>query len=350
MVSLRESLQKRILLLDGGTGSVLMSGNNDVLCITQPEAVRNLHRKYLEAGADIITTNTFCAQRISQREYHLDDKIREINRAGARLAREEADRMTQMTPERPRYVLGDVGPTNKMLSMSEDVNVPEARAITFDEMESNYIEQIEALMEERVDGILVETIFDTLNAKAAISAFLRTKEKLGTDTELLLSMTISDSSGRLLSGQTVEAFITSVMHANPLSVGLNCGMGASGMMPYLRRMAQFAPCYVSCHPNAGLPNQFGEYDETPETMRPQMQEMVEEGLVNIIGGCCGTTPAHIKEMRKMLDEGAYARHRVQEFKVLLFSLPDWSISSFLLLTSCVSVSDAMWLGRVSSSD
>ncbi len=301
-MSLRESLQKRILLLDGGTGSVLMSGNNDALCITQPEAVRNLHRKYLEAGADIITTNTFCAQRISQREYHLDDKIREINRAGARLAREEADRMTQMTPERPRYVLGDVGPTNKMLSMSEDVNVPEARAITFDEMEANYIEQIEALMEERVDGILVETIFDTLNAKAAISAFLRTKEKLGTDTELLLSMTISDSSGRLLSGQTVEAFITSVMHANPLSVGLNCGMGASGMMPYLRRMAKFAPCYVSCHPNAGLPNQFGEYDETPETMRPQMQEMVEEGLVNIIGGCCGTTPAHIAEMRKMLDE------------------------------------------------
>ncbi len=309
MVSLRESLQKRILLLDGGTGSVLMSGNNDALCITQPEAVRNLHRKYLEAGADIITTNTFCAQRISQREYHLDDKIREINRAGARLAREEADRMTQMTPERPRYVLGDVGPTNKMLSMSEDVNVPEARAITFDEMEANYIEQIEALMEERVDGILVETIFDTLNAKAAISAFLRTKEKLGTDTELLLSMTISDSSGRLLSGQTVEAFITSVMHANPLSVGLNCGMGASGMMPYLRRMAKFAPCYVSCHPNAGLPNQFGEYDETPETMRPQMQEMVEEGLVNIIGGCCGTTPAHIKEMRKMLDEKGFRMPR-----------------------------------------
>ena len=302
-MSLRDSLQKRILLLDGGTGSVLMSGNNDALCITQPEAVRNLHRKYLEAGADIITTNTFCAQRISQREYHLDDKIREINRAGARLAREEADRMTQMTPERPRYVLGDVGPTNKMLSMSEDVNVPEARAITFDEMEANYIEQIEALMEERVDGILIETIFDTLNAKAAISAFLRTKEKLETDTELLLSMTISDSSGRLLSGQTVEAFITSVMHANPLSVGLNCGMGASGMMPYLRRMAKFAPCYVSCHPNAGLPNQFGEYDETPETMRPQMEKMVDEGLVNIIGGCCGTTPAHIAEMRKMLDEG-----------------------------------------------
>ena len=308
-MSLRESLQKRILLLDGGTGSVLMSGNNDALCLTQPDAVRNLHRRYLEAGADIITTNTFCAQRISQREYHLEDKIKEINRAAVRLAREEAERMTKLTPDQPRYVLGDVGPTNKMLSMSEDVNVPEARAVSFDEMEQNYLEQIEALMEEGVDGILIETIFDTLNAKAAISAFLRCKENLQMDTELLLSMTISDSSGRLLSGQTVEAFVTSVLHANPLSVGLNCGMGASGMLPYLRRMSEFAPCLVSCHPNAGLPNQFGEYDDTPEMMCEQMQTMVDEKLVNIIGGCCGTTPAHIAAMRKMLDEkGAIARH------------------------------------------
>ena len=308
-MTLRESLHRRILLLDGGTGSVLMSGNNDALCLTKPEAVRNLHRMYLEAGADIITTNTFCAQRISQREYHLEDRIGEMNRAAARLAREEADRMTQITPDRPRYVLGDVGPTNKMLSMSEDVNVPEARAVSFDEMEQNYLEQIEALMEEGVDGILIETIFDTLSAKAAISAFLLCKEKLHKDTELLLSMTISDSSGRLLSGQTVEAFVTSVLHANPLSVGLNCGMGASGMLPYLRRMSEFAPCLLSCHPNAGLPNQFGEYDDTPEMMCEQMQTMVDEKLVNIIGGCCGTTPAHIAAMRKMLDEkGAIARH------------------------------------------
>ena len=301
-MTLRECLRERILLLDGGTGSVLMSGNNDALCLTDPEAVSHLHRLYLEAGADMITTNTFCAQRISQREYHLEDKIVEMNRAAARLARKEADRMTMLTPGRPRFVVGDVGPTNKMLSMSEDVNVPEARAVSFDEMEANYMEQIEALTQEGVDGILVETVFDTLNAKAAISAFLRIKEKLGTDTELLLSMTISDSSGRLLSGQTVEAFVTSVMHASPLSVGLNCGMGASGMLPYLRRMAAFAPCYVSCHPNAGLPNQFGEYDDTPEMMCRQMQTMVDEGLVNIIGGCCGTTPAHIKAMRTMLDE------------------------------------------------
>ncbi len=302
-MTLREVLSKKILLLDGATGSVLMSGNNDALCLTNPEAVRDLHRKYLEAGADIITTNTFCAQRISQREYHLDDKIKEINHAGARIAREEADRMTALTPGQPRYVLGDVGPTNKMLSMSEDVSRPEARAITFDEMEDNYIEQIEALMQEGVDGILIETIFDTLNAKAAISAFMQVKERMGSDTELLLSMTASDSSGRLLSGQTVEAFVTSVMHSRPLSVGLNCGMGASGMIPYLRRMAEVAPCYVSCHPNAGLPNQLGEYDDTPEIMGRQIEQMLREGLVNIVGGCCGTTPEHIMEMRRILDEG-----------------------------------------------
>ncbi len=290
-------------MLDGATGSVLMSGNNDALCLTNPEAVRNLHRRYLEAGADIITTNTFCAQRISQKEYHLDDKIKEINRAGARIAREEADRMTALTPDQPRYVLGDVGPTNKMLSMSEDVSRPEARSITFDEMEDNYMEQIEALMKEGVDGILIETIFDTLNAKAAISAFMQVKERMGRDTELLLSMTASDSSGRLLSGQTVEAFVTSVMHARPLSVGLNCGMGASGMIPYLRRMAEVAPCYVSCHPNAGLPNQFGEYDDTPEIMGRQIEQMLKEDLVNIVGGCCGTTPEHIMEMRRILSEG-----------------------------------------------
>ena len=300
-MTLRESLRQRILLLDGGTGSVLMSGNNDALCLSNPDAVRDLHRRYLNAGADIVTTNTFCAQRISQREYHLEDKITEINRAGARIAREEADRMSALTPERPRFVVGDVGPTNKMLSMSEDVNVPEARAITFDEMEENYIEQIRALIQEGVDGILIETIFDTLNAKAAISAFIRVKEELHTETELLLSMTVSDSSGRTLSGQTVTAFITSVLHAKPLSVGLNCGMGASGMIPYLRQMSAFAPCFVSCHPNAGLPNQFGEYDDTPDIMCAQMQSMLDENLVNIIGGCCGTTPDHIAAMRQMLD-------------------------------------------------
>lgn len=303
--TLRESLLQKILLLDGGTGSVLMSGNNDALCLSNPDAVRDLHRRYLEAGADIITTNTFCAQRISQREYHLEDKVSEINRAGARIARQEADSMTARTPEQPRYVLGDVGPTNKMLSMSEDVNVPEARAITFDEMEDNYIEQIRALIQEGVDGVLIETIFDTLNAKAAISAFLRVKEELQADTELLLSMTVSDASGRTLSGQTVSAFITSVMHANPLTVGLNCGMGATGMIQYLREMSAAAPCFVSCHPNAGLPNQFGEYDDTPEIMCNEMKPMLEERLVNIIGGCCGTTPEHTAEMRKML-QGNYS--------------------------------------------
>ena len=306
--TLREALGKRLLLLDGGTGSVLMHGNNDELNLTDPEAVRGLHRQYLEAGADIVTTNTFSGQRISQREYHLEDRVRELNLAAARIAREEADRMTALTPERPRYVLGDVGPTNKMLSMSEDVNDPAARSITFDELESAYLEQIQALLEGGVDGILVETIFDTLNAKAAISAFIKAKEQnraAGSEgrptPEILLSMTISDSSGRTLSGQTVAAFVTSVRHADPLAVGLNCGLGASGMLNYLREMAACAPCYVSCHPNAGLPNQTGGYDDTPEEMCRQMQVFLDERLTNIIGGCCGTTPAHIAAMRQMID-------------------------------------------------
>ncbi len=233
--TLREALRHKILLLDGATGSVLMHGNNDELCLTEPERVRQLHRSYLEAGADIISTNTFCSQRTSQVEYHLDDRIAELNRAGARLAIEEARRMTALTPSQPRYVLGDVGPTNKMLSMNDE------SGITFDELESIYMEQIQALLEEGVDGILVETIFDTLNAKAAISAYEKAeaavcqqRKEQGVEMakpEILLSMTINDASGRTLSGQTAAAFVTSVLHVEPLSVGLNCGLGADGMVP-----------------------------------------------------------------------------------------------------------------------
>jgi len=306
--SLREALSHRVLLLDGATGSVLMHGNNDELCLTAPERVSRLHQQYLEAGADIISTNTFCSQRISQVEYHFDQRIAELNRAGARLAIAEARRMTALTPDRPRYVLGDVGPTNKMLSMSDETGVT---TIGFDELEAVYIEQIQALLEEGVDGILVETIFDTLNAKAAISAYEKAKtevmrrrrdsDEAMPEPEILLSMTISDASGRTLSGQTATAFITSVLHARPLAVGLNCGLGADGMVPYLREMAAVAPCYVSCHPNAGLPNQFGHYDDTPEDMHRKMQVFLDESLTNIIGGCCGTTPAHIAEMRRMID-------------------------------------------------
>ncbi len=291
-MTLREAFNDRILLLDGAMGSLLMKGNNDHLSLTDPEAILDIHRRYVAAGADVITTNTFSSQRISQHDYHLDEQIEAMNRAAVRLARQAASeaKVHQV------FVLGDVGPTSKMLSMSEDADDPAARSITFDQLEAAYLEQIQVLVEEGVDGILIETIFDTLNAKAAISACL----KAGAP-EILLSMTVSDASGRTLSGQTVEAFITSVMHANPLCVGLNCGLGADGMLPYLRQMSAFAPTFVSCHPNAGLPNEFGAYEDSPEDMVRQMSPYLEEHLVNIIGGCCGTTPAHISAMRSMLD-------------------------------------------------
>ncbi len=300
---LRNAFEHKILLLDGGLGSLIQEygikgANNDMLCIEQPEVILDIHRRYVKAGVDILTTNTFSAQRVSQHEYHQEERIVEINRAAVRLARQAAEEAT----DRKVYVVGDVGPTSKMLSMSDDVNDPAARAITFDELEAAYYEQIKVLVEEGVDGILIETIFDTLNAKAALSAFDRAKAER--DIEVLLSMTVSDASGRTLSGQTVEAFVTSVLHAHPLCLGLNCGLGADGMVPYLRQMSAVAPCFVSCHPNAGLPNQFGGYDDTPEDMVRQMQPYFDEHLVNMIGGCCGTTPDHIAAMRAEIDRRA----------------------------------------------
>ena len=320
-------------------------GLSDLLNLREPETIRGIHRAYLEAGADIITTNTFSSQRISlagetlPEEYMTEGMaglVERLNRAGVKLAREEADRMTALTPEQPRFVIGDVGPTTKLLSMSEQVDDPAARALTFDEMEQAYYEQICVLAEEGVDAILLETIVDTLSAKAGIHAFLRAKETRlsgppptpptkgecikspstietnlspslcregrggSSFPELMLSLTVSGNSGRLLSGQTIEAFVVSVAFAKPLSIGINCSFGAAGLAPYLRRLAECAPCYVSCHPNAGLPNQFGEYDDTPQTMVWQVRKFVEAGWVNIIGGCCGTTPAHIAAMRKVL--------------------------------------------------
>lgn len=327
-MTLREAFEHRILLLDGGMGSLIqeygltekdftcawlssIKGNNDVLSVTRPDVVLDIHRRYIKAGADVLTTNTFSSQRISQQEYHLEESVAELNQAAVRLARQAAREASH-----PVFVLGDVGPTSKMLSMSEDVNDPAARSITFDQLEAAYLEQIQVLVEEGVDGILIETIFDTLNAKAALSAFEKVKrEKLGgcaggklfledSFPEVLLSMTVSDASGRTLSGQTVPAFVTSVMHAHPLCLGLNCGLGADGMVPYLRQMAEVAPCFVSCHPNAGLPNQFGGYDDTPEDMVRQMQPYFDERLVNMVGGCCGTTPAHIAAMRAEIDARA----------------------------------------------
>ncbi len=319
-MSLREAFEHKILLLDGGMGSLIQEygikgANNDQLSIDRPDVILDIHRRYVKAGVDVLTTNTFSSQRISQHEYHQEDKIAELNRASVRLARQAADEAT----DRKVYVVGDVGPTSKMLSMSDDVNDPAARAISFDELEAAYYEQIKVLVEEGVDGILIETIFDTLNAKAALSAFARAKAeckiknvKCKIDStaegevfpEVLLSMTVSDASGRTLSGQTVEAFVTSVLHARPLCLGLNCGLGADGMVPYLRQMSAAAPCFVSCHPNAGLPNQFGGYDDTPEDMVRQMQPYFDEKLVNMVGGCCGTTPEHIAAMRAELDRRA----------------------------------------------
>lgn len=325
-MTIREAIERKILLLDGGMGSLIqeynlteqdfrgeilkdspipLKGNNDVLVLTRPDIISAIHRRYLEAGADIITTNTFSSQVVSQKEYGLTELVDDLNRKAVSLARVEADRMTALTPDQPRFVVGDVGPTSKMLSMSEDVNDPASRAINFDQLEAAYLQQIRIFFEGRVDAILVETIFDTLNAKAAISAYLKAKEEIKDkeyNPEIMLSMTVSDSSGRTLSGQTIEAFVISVQHANPLSLGLNCGLGASGMVPYLRQMRQSASCYISCHPNAGLPNQFGQYEDTPEDMIEQMQPYFSEHLVNIIGGCCGTTPAHIAAMRKEIDK------------------------------------------------
>ena len=337
-ISLRSAFAEKILLLDGGMGSLIQEygikgANNDMLSIERPDVILDIHRRYVKAGVDVLTTNTFSSQRISQHEYHQEARIEELNRAAVRLARQAADEAT----DRKVFVVGDVGPTSKMLSMSDDVNDPAARAITFDELEAAYYEQIKVLVEEGVDGILIETIFDTLNAKAALSAFDKVRsEKLGVRSEevgvrsiaapkkalcdeannssllpphsslpeVLLSMTVSDASGRTLSGQTVEAFVTSVLHARPLCLGLNCGLGADGMVPYLRQMSDVAPCYVSCHPNAGLPNQFGGYDDTPEDMVRLMQPYFDEQLVNMVGGCCGTTPEHIAAMRAEIDRRA----------------------------------------------
>lgn len=288
---------------------VQLKGNNDVLSLTRPDVVAEIHRRYLEAGADILITDTFSSQRVSQQEYHLGDYVVQMNREAVRIARQEADRMTLITPEKPRFVLGDVGPTSRMLSMSDDVNDPAARSITFQELEDAYAEQIGTLISEGVDGILIETAFDTLNVKAATSAFHRVSGLDAADSSkpripLFISMTISDASGRTLSGQTIEAFVTSVLHAKPLCIGMNCGLGADAMLPYIRRMREAVevvngsspatPIYISCHPNAGLPNQFGGYDDTPEDMVRQTAPMLREGLIDVIGGCCGTTPDHIK--------------------------------------------------------
>lgn len=324
---LEDIIRQRILVLDGALGTVVqqyrlseedfrgkrfqhlsgqMKGNNDILCLTRPDVIREIHERYLEAGADIIETNTFSAQRISMADYHVEDYCREINLTAARLARAAADAYTARTPEKPRFVAGSVGPTNKTCSMSPDVNNPAYRALTFDELASAYQEQMEALLEGGVDALLIETIFDTLNAKAAIYAAEEAMRQIGRRVPLMLSVTVSDRAGRTLSGQTIEAFLASVQHAPIFSIGLNCSFGARDMKPSLVTLAQKAPYYISVYPNAGLPNSMGEYDQTPEMMAEEMKDFLEEGLVNIVGGCCGTSPEYIALFPDLVSK--YAPH------------------------------------------
>ena len=307
-----DEITKRILILDGAMGSViqeyglneedfrgerfkdlpgLLKGNNDVLNLTRPDVISDIFERYLKAGADIISTNTFNAQRISQSDYGLCDFAGDMNEASARLARQMADKYS--TPEKPRFVAGSVGPMNKTCSMSPDVSDPAYRELTYDAALEAYKEQMSGLIKGGVDVILIETIFDTLNAKAAIDAAVQVRGER--QIPIMLSVTISDAAGRTLSGQTLDAFLASVSSYPIFSVGLNCSFGASQMKPYLKELSRRAPYYISCHPNAGLPNSLGLYDETPETMAPQIAEFIDEGLVNVIGGCCGTTPAFIEK-------------------------------------------------------
>ena len=312
MKGLNEIIKERILILDGAMGTKIqtyglteedfrgdrfahftgqMKGNNDVLSLTRPDVIADIHRQYLEAGADIIATNTFSSQRISQADYHLEEESYEIALEGARIARKEADKFS--TEEKPRFVAGSMGPTNKTCSMSPDVSDPAKRELTYDELLAAYEEQADALIEGGVDALLIETIFDTLNAKVAIDAVSRVMARRGITLPIMLSVTVSDLAGRTLSGQTLDAFLASISTYNIFSVGLNCSFGATQMKPFLRELAKRAPYYISAYPNAGLPNSMGLYDETAESMAPKMGELVDEGLVNIIGGCCGTDETFI---------------------------------------------------------
>lgn len=322
-MSIYEAIQKRILVLDGAMGTMIqrhkleeadfrgerfknhpspLKGNNDLLSITRPDIILDIHRQYLEAGADIIETNTFSATTIAQADYHLEEAVYDINYQSARIARQAADEFTRKTPDKPRFVAGAMGPTNKTASISPNVNNPGYRAITFDQLKEAYRQQAKALLEGGADLLLVETVFDTLNAKAALFAIQELFDQLGRQVPIMVSGTITDASGRTLSGQTTEAFLVSVSHVPLFSIGLNCALGASQLRPYLQVLNEQAPFYVSAYPNAGLPNEFGHYDQTPEEMAAQVEEYLKEGLVNVLGGCCGTTPAHIRKIAELTEK------------------------------------------------
>ncbi len=271
-----------------------LKGNNDLLSITRPDIIKEIHRKYFIAGSDIIETNTFGGTTVAQGDYHLESLVYEINYQGAKIAKEVADEFTKKEPHKPRFVAGAMGPTTKLSSMSQDANNPGFRSITFDELKVAFKEQARGLIDGGADLILMETVTDTLNVKAALFAIQELFEETGNYVPLMVSGTITDASGRILTGQTTEAFLISVSHAPLLSIGLNCAMGASALRPYLQVLNEKSPFFVSAYPNAGLPNEFGKYDQTPEEMASQVEEYLKEGLVNIVGGCCGSTPAHIK--------------------------------------------------------
>ena len=322
MNTLHKALKERILVLDGAMGTMLQAyrfteedfrgerfkdfhlsvkGNNDMLSLTQPEAIAEVHRKYFAAGADIVETNTFSSTTIAMADYEMEDYVYDLNFASAKIAKEVAQSFTEKEPHKPRFVAGSIGPTNKTASMSPDVNDPGYRAVSFDELRVAYKQQVEALMDGGVDILLVETVFDTLNAKACLFAIEEVKEERNSNIPIMVSGTITDASGRTLSGQTAEAFLISISHIPLVSVGFNCALGASQLQPHLEAIASKTPYGISAHPNAGLPNAFGEYDQTPAQMAAQIKNYIDKNLVNIIGGCCGTTPDHIKAIAKIAE-------------------------------------------------
>ncbi|MCG8184231.1 homocysteine S-methyltransferase family protein [Tenacibaculum piscium] len=320
MSNIYQEIQKRILVLDGAMGTMLqaykfteedfrgkrfknyptsLQGNNDLLSLTQPKAIKEIHAKYFAAGADIIETNTFSGTTIAMADYQMENLVYELNYQSAKIAKEVADQFTQKEPHKPRFVAGSIGPTNRTASMSPDVNDPGYRAVTFDELRIAYKQQVEALLDGGCDMLLVETVFDTLNAKAALFAIEEVKEARKIDVPIMLSGTITDASGRTLSGQTAEAFLISISHIPLLSVGFNCALGANLLQPHLEAIASKTNFAISAHPNAGLPNAFGEYDETAQEMADQIEEYFKKNLINIIGGCCGTTPEHIATISEL---------------------------------------------------
>lgn len=334
-------LEKRVMVLDGAMGTSIqgykleeedfrkghfedhpspLKGNNDLLSITRPDIIEEIHDSYFAIGADFACTNAFSGTTIAQADYSLEDAVYKINFESAQCARRSADKWTAKTPDQPRFVVGCLEPTNRTASISPDVNDPGKRLVTFDDLVNAYRQAADALMDGGCDAIMIETVFDTLNAKAALFAVIQMKEARDLDTPIMISGTITDASGRTLSGQTAEAFWISLMHGGLTSIGLNCALGAKDMLPHIKMLDKHALCLISAHPNAGLPNEFGEYDETPEQMAEQVRPFLSEGHVNIIGGCCGTTPAHIAALKQLADEYA-PRPFPEHFSALTSTTP-----------------------------